>query len=49
MMKIVFAVSVLIACWAAQIQGDADVDAAWEHHQVKHTEIFKPQIMNQKF
>ena len=35
MMKIVFTVAVLIACWAVQIQGDADVDAAWEHHQVK--------------
>ena len=26
MMKIVFTVAVLIACWAVQIQGDADVD-----------------------
>ena len=34
MMKIVFVVAVLIACWAAQVQGDADVDAAFEHHKV---------------
>ena len=34
-MKIVFTVAVVTACWVAQIQGDADVDAAWEHHQVK--------------
>ena len=34
MVNIVFVVIALIACWAAQIQGDADLEAAWAEYQV---------------
>ena len=39
MVKIVFIVSVLLACWA-QVQGDADLDAAWNNYLVNIDNIF---------
>ena len=39
MVKIVFIVSVLLACWA-QVQGDSDLDAAWNNYLVNIDNIF---------
>ena len=40
MVKIVFIVGVLIACWAAQVQGDSGLDAAWNNYLVNIDNIF---------
>ena len=39
MVKIVFIVSVLLACWA-QVQGDSGLDAAWNNYLVNIDKIF---------
>ena len=47
MMKIVFIVSVLIACWAAQVQGDSDLDAAWNNYLVNSdTKFYQDHVRN---